>query len=309
MAERYWKKLALLAKLEDTYGTDATPTGVANAMLGTDVSFTPLAGGEASRDLLLPYMGQQGVMLTGEYGQIEFSIEVAGSGTAGDAPAYGSLLRACGMAETVSEGEDVVYNPVSATFESVSLYYNRDGVRHILLGCRGNFTVSLVPSQIPRFRFTMMGLLGTIADSALPTVDHTGFIKPVPVSKAKTTAALHGFTGAFESLSFDMGQAVSPRMLINDEKIALSDRAASGTAVVAADTLATKDWFSIIRERTRGALEAVHGTAAGNIVEFDAPSVEIGRPTEGQTDNVLNYSLPLMLCPSTGNDELTITVK
>ena len=47
MAERYWKKLALLAKLEDTYGTDATPTGVANAMLGTDVSFTPLAGGEA----------------------------------------------------------------------------------------------------------------------------------------------------------------------------------------------------------------------------------------------------------------------
>ena len=309
MAERYWKKLALLAKLEDTYGTDATPTGSANAILGVDVNFTPLAGGEASRDLLLPYLGNQGVMLTGEYGQIEFSVEVAGAGTAGEAPAYGPILRACGMAETIDAGVEVVYNPVSAAFESVSLYYNRDGVRHILLGCRGNFTVNLVPSQIPRYRFTMMGLLGTIADSALPAVDHSAFVKPVPVSKAKTTASLHGYAGAFESLALDMGQAVSARMLINEEKIVLPDRSGSGTAVVAANTLATKDWFSIIRDRTRGALEAVHGTAGGNIVQFDAPAVEIGRPTEGQTDNVLNYSLPLMLCPDEGNDELTITVK
>lgn len=309
MAKRYWRKLALLAKIEGVYGTDPTPTGEANAILATDVTFTPLEGGEESRDLLVPHLGHQGVILTGLHGRLEFSVEIAGAGAAGDAPAYGPLLRACGLSETIDAGVDVVYAPVSAAFESVAIYYNRDGVRHILLGCRGNVSLQLAPNRIPRWRFTFLGFHGTVADTALPAADTTAFLTPVVVSKANTTFSLHAYAGPTESISLDLGNQVEARMLIGAESVEIVDRRASGSAVIEAALLATKNWDAIAKAHTTGALAIAHGTVAGNIVELAAPAVQIGRYTEGQTQGIMNNTLPLMLKPNVANDELTITIK
>lgn len=48
---------------------------------------------------------------------------------------------------------------------------------------------------------------------------------------------------------------------------------------------------------------------AGSIFKFDAPAVQIGRPTYGETQKIVNNTLPLMFTPVAGNDEFTITVK
>ena len=69
------------------------------------------------------------------------------------------------------------------------------------------------------------------------------------------------------------------------------------------------NWFERAEDRTRGALSQIHGTDAGNIVEIDAHAVEVGKISQGQTDGILNYSMPLSLCPVTGRYELTITVR
>ena len=309
MGKRYWQKLAVLAKRETVYGTDAVPTGAANAMLMTDVNLTPLDGSEVSRDLLLPYLGWQGVVLVNNVARLEGSIEIAGAGAAGTAPAYATLLRACGFAEVLTAATSAVYSPVSGGFDAASIYFNRDGVQHILLGARGTVTFTLTPSQIPRMRFSLLGLLGTISDAALPTAVFTGFQPPMIVSKANTVMTLHGWTAIAESLSIDMANQVEGRFLIGDESIELVDRQPKGTAVVQADSLATVNWFGRALARTRGSLSLVHGVGAGKIVQFDAPQVEVGRPAEGQSQKIVNYTLPLMLCTNTGNDELTITVK
>ncbi|MES0879698.1 phage tail tube protein [Roseibium sp. SCP14] len=309
MATRKYRKLALLAKIEVSEATDSVPTGADNAIQANDVSITPMAGDEETRDLMLPYLGHQGVILTGDYVQLEFSVEVAGAGAAGTVPPYGALLRACALSETITPATSVAYEPVSDGEESISVYFNQDGVRHVALGARGNVTVEFVPKRIPRFRFTLMGLLGTITDVALPTIDLSGFQTPRTVSKAATTLSLHGASRVAESLSINLGQQIEPRFLIGDERIQLSDRSGTGTAIVEAEPLASVNWFDIASQRTAGVLQLVHGTVAGNIVQLDAPAVEIGRPTQGQTQGVVNYSLPLMLKPSAGNDELVITVK
>lgn len=309
MAQRFWRKLALLAKMEVTYGTDSVPTGAANAILATDVTYTPLEGGEESRELLLPYLGHQGIILTGLHGRLEFSVEIAGAGAAGDVPGYGPLLRACGLAETIDAGVDVQYAPVSTGFEAVSIYYNRDGVRHILVGARGNVSMDFTPQRIPRFRFTMLGLHGTVADTALPTVDHDDFQTPVTVSKANTTFSLHGYAGPTESVAIDLGNQVEPRLLIGAESIPIVDRKATGNAVIEAALLAGINWDGIARAHTTGALALAHGTDAGNIVQVAAPAVQIGRYSEGQTQLITNNTLPLMLQPVTGDDEILITVK
>ena len=306
VADLFSNIAALLCKLETAEGTDATPSGAANAIRCANFNFTPVTGQDEEKDLVVGWLGDTGVWLEGDYAQIEFDVFLAGSGTAGTPPGYSPLLLACGLSEAVVSETSVTYTPVSTGFDSASIYWYEGGVRHILLGARGTFTLNLTPPKMPRLRFTMMGLKGTITDQALPAADYSGFIEPVAVNKANTTLDLHSYTAVAESLELAIGNTVTPRFLIGEEAMRITDRKATGTAVVKADTLANKDWFAISKAHTIDALQAVHGTAAGNILTIDAPAVQIGRPSRGATDNVLNYSLPLRLKPDSGNDELSI---
>lgn len=308
MSIRRWNKLAFLHAIEAVYGTDIVPT-TADAIVASNITFTPLQAQEEMRDLLLPYMGNQGAILTEEHGRIEFDVEIAGAGAAGDVPKYGSLLRICGMAETVTAGTDVTYSIVEDGVESGTIYFNSDGVQHIFVGGQANVQPGFTASKIPKFRLSLTGLLGSVTDVALPSVTKAGWTTPVAVSKANTTLDLHGWSAISQSLSLDLGNVLTPRFLIGEESVRITDRKSSGTTVVDAKSMATINWFDIARARTRGALALQHGTTAGNIVEIDAPAVEIGPPSQGQDNNIVNYSLPLKLCPATGLDELTITVR
>lgn len=308
MPKRYWNKLAILHKIEATYAVSAAPVA-GDALIGKNVSYTPLEAEEVERDLMLPYFGHQGIILTGEYGRLEFEIEMSGAGAAGDVPKYGSMLRIAGLAETVTAGVQVEYEIIETGLESGTLYFMMGGVRHVLLGGRANVTFQITPKNIPVFRFSYMGLLGTITDAALPAVSRAGWTDPLVVSKANTVLTLHGWTAVAESLSIDLGNTVTPRFLIGDEGMEITGRKTTGTAVVEARLMAEIDWFARARARTRGALSLVHGTQAGNIVEITGPAVEIGKPAQGQTDGIANYSLPLVFCPTAGLDELKITVK
>lgn len=305
---RLFRKLAILNKIETTYGTSSAPAAI-NAIIGSNVSFTPFEADEVSRDLVLPYLGNQGVILTGKHAKLEFDVELAGAGAAGTVPKYGSLLRCSGFAETVAAGVSVTYSIVEAGVESSSTFFELDGVRHIMLGCRGNLSVNLTPKGIPKYRFSLTGLLGTVTDQALTATSLTGWTTPVEVSAANTTMSLHGWSSIAESLSIDLGNTVTPRFLIGAESVIISDRKTTGQAVVEATTLGTIDWFARAFDRTRGALALVHGKTAGNIVEINGPALEIGKITQGQTDGILNYTLPLSFCPVNGRDELTIVVK
>lgn len=309
MATRRHRKMALLHKIEAAYGTDAAPAA-ADAIIATNVNITPIEAEEVSRDLLLPYMGQQGVTLEGQHAKIEFDVEIAGAGAAGTVPRYGSLLRVAGMAEVVDPGVSVTYQIVEDDTESGSLYFVSDKVQHVMLGCRSTWTASWAPKAIPRFRFSMIGMLGTITDiGAMPAVTMAGWTTPATVSKATTTMSLHGWPSVAESLSVDFGNVLTPQFLIGDEEMMIGDRSCSGTAVVRATSLAEVNWFDRALQRTRGALTLVHGTEAGNIVELNAAAVEIGKPTQGERDGLVNYSLPLSLCPLTGMDEIELIIR
>lgn len=309
MAVRRWRKLAILHKIEATYGTDAAPTA-ANAIVAKNVTFTPMEGEEVSRDLMLPYMGNQGMVLAGIYGRIEFDVELAGAGAAGTIPKYGSILRVAGFSETVTAGVDVTYSIIEDAVESGSLYFVSDKVRHVLLGGQCNIAFNWTPKAYPYMRVTYLGLLGTITDVALmPTVTLAGWTTPKVVSKANTVLTLHSGVRIAESVALDLGNTVTPRFLIGDERMLISDRSGTGTAVVQADALSNINWFQKALDRERGDIGVVHGSAAGNIVDVSGVAVEIGRPTQGQTNGIINYSLPLAVCADQGLDDLTIVVR
>jgi len=307
---KFWRKKALLAKIEATYGTDPVPTGAANAMLASNVTLRPLEGGEVSRDNIQPYMGGRGEILVDTHVALEFEIEMAGAGAVDTPPAYGPALRACGLAETITAATDVAYEPVSEAFESVAIYMNMDGVRHALLGARGSVSLVLAKSQIPKYRFRILGLFVAASDTALPTTDTSAFQTPLVASTANTLVfTIDGFAGVLEELTIDLANQVEGRFLIGSESIVIVDRDATGQAKIEMESLATKDFFALARAKTRVVLALEHGTVAGNVVRIDAPKVEIGRPAYEESQGVVMLTMPLKLIPDAGDDELKITTR
>jgi len=305
------RKKILLAKIEASYGTDPNPTGAANAILVRGLNITPLDGEIIGRDLIRPYLGASEQISVTTRARLEAEVELAGAGAAGTAPAWGPLLRACAFSETITAGTDVTYAPVSSAFESVTLYFNLDGVRHILLGARGTVSFELNAQQLPVMKYVFTGLLGTIADAALPTPDYSAFVKPVPVNTTNTTGLdLHGYTSAVLSeLTVDVANTVVHRQLVGAEEVAITDRSPGGSITIEAVKIADHDFFTEAKNATTGAFSITHGPATNQVV-IASPGAEWVQPTYTESDGIAMLQMGLKFVPgSNGNDELTITVK
>lgn len=307
------RKAIILAKIETTYGQDANPTGAANAILVRNVNLTPLATEFVDRALVRPYLGNSERLPAAQFVQLEFEVEIAGGGApAGTPPKYGPLLRACGMSETINAGVSVVYAPVSAGFEALSIYHNQDGVLHRLLGARGSVALAFTSKQIPVYRFRFMGLWVQVTDTAAPTPDYAAFVTPSTVNNVNTpTFSIHGVADSvapMQECTLDLANNVVFRSLVGSELVLITDRQPAGSLMIEATTVAQKDWWTAIKNAVTGALQIVHGTAAGNIVTVAAPNAQLTEPRYVDSDGVTMLQANLALIPgSAGNDELTIT--
>ena len=90
----YTRMRTILAKIEVTEGTDPVPTGAANAILCSQITVTPLGGSTADRQLAFPSFGAVPKKHVNKFVQVQFDVELAGSGAAGTAPAW-AFSRGC----------------------------------------------------------------------------------------------------------------------------------------------------------------------------------------------------------------------
>lgn len=309
---KYMRNVVLFAKIETTYGTDPIPAAGANAILCRAVTPTPIAPEMVSRDLIRPYFGNPGQLTAAVHSEAEFEVELAGAGTAGTAPKYGPLLRACAMGETITAATNVKYAPITNGQESVTLYYHLDGILHKMTGCRGTVSFALNAKGIPVMRFRFVGLYNPASDVTMPTgVDYSGFKDPVVVNKDNTpTFTIHGVTAKSNAFSFDLANEVVYRNLVNFEGVSVIGRSPTGSATIEVESIATKDWGAAIKANTKAAIAIQHGTTAGNIIELGFPKAmisSVGAPQE--VEGVAMQTIGFNLEPNAGNDELVITVK
>jgi len=303
------RKRLILIESEVTYGTDAAPDG-ADAVLVRDLNITPQQSDVVSRDLIRPYLGASEQLLANTRVECTFSVELAGSGTAGTAPRYGKALQACGLSETIVATTSVTYAPVSSSFDSVTIHYNVDGVRHRVTGARGTFVLNAAVGEIPTIDFTFTGIYVAPDDSALPTATYADQATPLIFKNGNTdTFSLLSYSGCLQSVSMDLGNSIVYRELIGcDKEVLITDRSSNGTVVVEAPTIAQKDYFtSALSDGTLGDLTFQHGTAAGNIVDFASSRVDIGDVSYSDQDGIAMLNMPYTATPSTaGNDEFTL---
>jgi hypothetical protein len=302
------RKRLIQVKKEATYGTDSVPTGT-DALLVRNLEITPIEADVVGRDLIRPYIGNSPQLLANTRVSLTFQVELAGSGTAGTAPRFGAILQACGMSETIVATTSVTYAPVSSAFSSATIYFNNDGIRHILTGCRGTYALSAEVGQIPTLDFTMIGVYNAPTDTALPAVTYSAQASPLIFRQGNTSGfQFFSYAGLLQSVSFEIGNENVYRELVGGTKeVLITNRAPSGTVMIEAVSLATKDFFNIAQTETTGNLTFLHGTTAGNRVTFTANQCDITNPTYGDQDGVQMLSVPFVAVPTTaGNDEMAL---
>jgi len=302
------RKRLIQVKKESTYGTDSTPAGT-DALLVRNLEITPIEADVVSRDLIRNYLGNSPQLLANTRVSITFQVEMAGSGTAGTAPRYGGILQACGLSETIVASTSVTYAPVSSSFSSATIYFNNDGIRHIMTGCRGTFTLNAEVGQIPTIDFTMIGVYNAPTDTALPTTTYSAQASPLIFRQGNTSGfQFFSYAGCLQSVSLDIANETVYRELVGCTKeVQITNRAPNGTVMIEAVSLATKDFFSTAQTETTGNLTFLHGTTAGNRVTLTAGQCDISNPTYGDQDGVQMLNIPYVAVPTTaGNDEVSL---
>lgn len=313
---RKFRKTLILAKVETTPGTDSVPDG-ADAVLVSDATFETVYE-NVERNLLRPTFGHSGMLVGTRYVRAEFTCEVFSGGSLGVAPAYGKLLRACAMAETITPTTLVEYTPVSESLTTITLKYSADGVIHTLLGCMGNVNFTMTEGERPTMRFSFVGIDGGPAAASAPTPVYTAWRTPQVVTAENSgrltiggTYAAGAVTGGTEycsrGLTFDVANdAKYIAMLCAGNGPDITDRKPTGSfelELTAAQEVTLRGDINANTKRTIGLL---HGSSVGNRVGLFMANAMLTSPTYQDFEGRLLVGVTFNAEPITGNDEFVI---
>lgn len=281
-----FKKQTVAVKIDAVYGTDPVPTVAANAILCDEIRITPMKLVSKKRNIVLPFFGNQGALIHGQYAMIELDIEMQASGVAGTAPGYGVCFKGCAMSETIVAVTSVAYTPIDVSEQSVTTYWWMGGLLHKITGAKGTVSWKLNEGEKPMWTFAFTGLYNAPVDVALPTNPTlTAFVKPLMVNNANTVASLHAYAGVFHGIGGQIGNVVAYRNAPGVEEIVYTDRDAKANFSLDATIAGTKDWFTIAKAGTLGAFTVTHGVTAGAKVKIDHANVQIGADQEPKYEN------------------------
>jgi hypothetical protein len=306
------RKKFLIAKIESTYGTDPTPVGGSNAIQVTNLEVTPIESDNVQAAAYQGFIGNstRSTLVANKRVSVTFDVELAGSGTAGTAPAFGPLLKSCGLSETTVADTSVTYAGVSSSFDSATIYCFYDGTRHKITGARGSVSFNFTAGQFAVASFNFIGIYNAPDDTALSgTFTVANQAAAIEVNDTNmTTATFHGVTSArIESFDLALNNELIYKETASNKEVLITNRAPGGTAVIEAPAVGTTDYFAKAVGVTTASTSLVLGATAGNIITLGAAQTDITGVTYGDTNGVVSLSMPYLALPTTaGNDELSL---
>lgn len=300
------RKTTIFAKNEVTYGTAVALTG-ADAIRTHEAKIVPFSATVIERKLDGTGFGSDGVIHSGAHVEIEFDCELSGSGTSGTVPAYGKLLKACQMSETIVVTTSVTYAPASNGTDSLTMYFQLDGQRHAMLGARGTWSIKADSQGIPYLHFKFIGMWVDPSSVADLVPVFTGFTTPRPVSFDYTPkVSLHGVMSVYKSFSYDHANDVQFYDNPGEQFVDVVDRSPAGTISLLAPLLSVKNYFTTVKADTQGVLTLVHGMTAGNIITLNAPKAQLKEPKYSDDKGRAMLDAGIAFVRGAVDDEMTL---
>lgn len=304
----------ILGKLETVEGTDAAPTSAANALKVLNFAETFLTAEQKTRAIETAYYGAQPFTLSQLQRSFTFDMEMHGGGVAAGTtiPPWMIPLQACGFGVPAVGASSVVISPITASTKTFTMWAYLDDLLNKIAGSRGTVGFKIEDDEFPIFNFDLLGIPDQpLASQAVPTAPTiTGYIDPVLSATENTTFTLGGFSPALRRWSMSANVDRQFRSLIGPiDRINMRGRAWSGEVVIEVPDLTSKNYFSQIRPGTTMAASCVQGTASGNIVQTDAPKLQISGAALSEEQGKVMATLAVTALPNLGNDELVFTSK
>ncbi|WP_425099135.1 phage tail tube protein [Tropicibacter sp. S64] len=305
---KFWRKKVVTFKIESAYGTNATPTGAANAVRAMNVSWNPMEGQDVELGHETPWLGNQGTVVADQHATLSFELPLVGSGAAGTAPECGPVLRAMGLAQTIVASTSVTYNPISSGFESATIQLEIDGVLFQTVGARGDMDIVANASGIPVLMCRFTGLWVAPSDATITSPDISNWLDPKVVSNANTPVfTIDGDDHVMRSFKLALGNDLQTRFLVGVEEIVIVDRAEMVETQIEATALSVLNPYTLAAAGSDVPIVLQHEAVAGRIVTLNVPKAKImrpGAPTEAQ--GIMEWPLSFKPLPDTGNDQFTI---
>jgi hypothetical protein len=303
------RRRVLLAKKETGYGTDPTATAT-NAIQVTNVEVTPIESDNVEPASFQGFIGNstRSTLVANKRVSITFDVELGGSGAEGTAPAFGPLLEACGMTETVVSGTSVTYAPDPTPTDSVTICSYYDGSLHKITGARGTVTFSMTAGQFPLASFQFIGIFNAVtAGGSTTTIANQAAALEINDTNV-TTATFHGETSQrIESFDFALNNNLIYKETASNQQAIIVDRTPGGTAVIEAPSLGSVNYFTKVTGTTTASSSIAIGASAGNITTLTIPQTDITGVTYGDTNGVISLSMPYVARPTgSGNDEFSL---
>ena len=296
----------ILAKVETTYNTDATPTGD-DAILVENLSWSHEGARMVERPAIRKSLAQLQQIFAGTLRQMTFDVEIKGSGTAGEAPELGVLLRGCGMAETV-DASTVTYEPASESQESLTIYYYEDGTLYKVTGARGTVSADLTTGATGKLSFTFTGHVDDGTDEPAPT---PSYVDGVPPALINVPFDVSGFSAVISQLQFDLNNTVATPPSISESdgygEIRITSRDINGSFDPEAELKANQDFIQDWKNGANKVIDTgVIGGTVGNQYQVTFPAAHYREISPGDRDSIRTYSVGFGASEETTDDEFSL---
>jgi len=306
------RRQAIGIKIETTQGTAVT-LAETDFTLAYDVSITPMVELNAQK-YVSTFLGRFADIPGKKYYEVEFTLPLKGSGTAGTGVApLGAALQSCGMVET-DGASDVTYTLTSTTIanfygpgKSSTVKIYQDGMLHVAAGCIFDLSFDIEAGKPVGMKFKGKGTYAAVTDAAFPTVTALTNNPPIVYSAAAT---LQTYAATFGKLSIQFGNQIAEIPDVNNANSILgfqiTDREITGSVDPNRLLVATHDFWGKMMSGAEAAWTVKVGGTAGNIITTSGAKMQYGQIKTDNRSGVATLDTNLLFNRSTGDDELTM---
>lgn len=303
----------ILADIETTYQDGGNLTG-ANAIMVGDLDWSHEGARMNERERVrYPSKGTLQQVFGGTMIQLSFNVELKGSGSAGDAPEWGVLMRMCGLAEETSAGTSVTYAPATVDNESGTLWYYEGSLLRKIVGVRGNVELESEAGGIATLAFTLTGHTTDPDQETAGSIPEAEYDDSVPSTFRDASVTMDGFEPVIANLSVALGNEVATPADANAAdgfgEVVITRRNPSLTLDPESVDLATYNFVSKWKAGDVFSFDSgVIGSAAGNRWQLTAPAASFREIAPGDRDGIRTRDVTLGLAEDQGDDEFELVL-
>jgi hypothetical protein len=306
------QRTQVAAQLEATEFSKAT-LAAADAFLAFNPAFTPsveMFPRDPVRESLSKYPSVSGKRSA----KIAFDVELIGSGTAGTAPFWGKLMKACGFSEVITGGVSVAYTPSSdnqGNSKSVTVGLYMDSMVKRIWGARGTVKLTMEVGKPGILHFEFTGCDFEAADVALlSSVTYSTLIPPAFLSGSLT---LDSYAALCSKVELDVQNVLALKEDISsasgNKGCVITGRNPKGSMDPELCNVATYDFYTKWKTPgTFGSLSLAATGSAGNIATVTCPKVRYAAIADQDRNGLRALGLDFEPTLNTGDDEIAITM-